>query len=245
MINPLNLVRATIGFARVARDPDRLGEVFQFIDNLVMNERFAAPVLQAFSETEEGARGLAERPRTGRIDLDALSQLPEGTLGHAFAAHMRALGLDPDALPSREAKTDMEWISAHLYETHDIWHVITGFGADRAGELGLQAFYAAQFPSRIAVGILTMGFVNTLLLEFDDSDRRMDAIVRGWVMGRRARRIIGVDWKALWSTPLDEVRSRYAVDVAAADAVVASLLRAGPIESAHELVAREAVAAAA
>jgi ubiquinone biosynthesis protein Coq4 len=34
------------------------------------------------------------------------------------------------------------------YETHDIWHVVTGFHTDVAGELGLQAFYLAQFPGR-------------------------------------------------------------------------------------------------
>lgn len=231
MNNPLNVVRAAIGFARVVRDPDRLGDVFQFIDNIVMTERVAAPVLAAFRETEEGTRALAERPRTGRIDLDALAALPAGTLGHAFAAHMRALGLDPAALPSREARNDIEYMSAHLYETHDIWHVVTGFGADRAGELGLQAFYLAQFPSRVAVGILTMGLANTLLLEFEDADRRMDAIARGWVLGRRARRLLGVDWKALWEMPLDEVRERYAIDVAAADALVASLRRAGPVRA--------------
>jgi ubiquinone biosynthesis protein Coq4 len=224
--NPLHLMRAAVGFARVVRDPDRLGEVFEFIDNIVMSERVARPVIDAFRETEDGARALAERPRTGRIDLDALARLPEGTLGHAFAAHMRALGLDPAALPSREARDDLEYVSAHLYETHDIWHVVTGFGADRAGELGLQAFYLAQFPSRVAVGILTMGLANTLLFEFDDAGRRMDAVVRGWSMGRRARRILGVDWKALWPLPLDEVRARYAVDVATADALVASLAQA-------------------
>ncbi|MFT3765333.1 MAG: Coq4 family protein [Minicystis sp.] len=244
MDNPLNVLRAAVGFARVVRDPDRLGEVFQFIDNTVMSERFAGPVLQAFRETEEGARALVERPRTGRIDLDALSRFPEGSLGHAFATHMRSLGLDPDALPSRAAHNEMEWVSAHLYETHDIWHVVTGFGADRAGELGLQAFYLGQFPSRVAAGILTMGFANTLLFEFDDAERRMDAIVRGWVLGRRARRLLGVDWKSLWSVPLEEVRARFAIDVAGADAVVASLLRAGPVRSAREAVERAVMAEA-
>jgi ubiquinone biosynthesis protein COQ4 len=234
VINPLNVVRAAVGFARVVRDPDRLGEVFQFIDNTVTSERFSGPVIEAFRETEEGARALAERPRTGKIDLDALARLPAGTLGHAFASHMRALGLDPEALPSREAHGDAEYVSAHLYETHDIWHVVTGFGADRAGELGLQAFYLGQFPSRVAVGILTMGLANTLLFEFDDARARMDAVARGWALGRRSRRLLGVDWKKLWSVPLAEVRARYAIDVAAADALVASFDRKAPARDARE-----------
>jgi ubiquinone biosynthesis protein Coq4 len=219
---PLQLARAAIGFARVVREPDRLGEVFEFIDNLMIPQ-VTGPAIEAFRATEEGSRALRDRPRIGPVSLNELGALPEGTLGRAFADHLRSNGLDPSALPTREASSDEQYVSAHLYETHDVWHAVTGFGADRAGELGLQGFYLAQFPSRIAAGILTMGFVNTLLFEFDDRTARMDAITRGWVLGRRARSLLGVDWKALWAEPLADVRARYGVDVEVADGVLSLL----------------------
>ncbi len=36
----------------------------------------------------------------------------------------------------------------HLYQTHDIWHVVTGWGNDLPGEVGLGGFYSAQFGLR-------------------------------------------------------------------------------------------------
>jgi ubiquinone biosynthesis protein COQ4 len=100
-------------------------------------------------------------------------------------------------------------VRAHLYETHDFWHVMTGFDTDVAGEVGLQAFYLAQFPARLAAVLIGLMFLNTFLYRFDDRDRRMDAMVRGWKLGRDARPLFGVRWDTMWSTPLADVRAQY------------------------------------
>jgi ubiquinone biosynthesis protein Coq4 len=202
-----SLGRAAFAFARVVRDPDRLDDVFQFIDQGIgKNPALVAPVIDTFLSTPEGTRSLRARTRIGSLDLDRLAQHPPGSLGAAFATHLRTNKLDPAALPVREARTDGEYVIAHLYETHDVWHVVTGFGTDRAGELGLQAFYLAQAPSRVAQGLLAIGGLNTLIFEFDDYVRRMDAIVHGWTLGRRAASLLGIDWASRWHVPLAEVQ---------------------------------------
>ncbi len=202
-----SLGRAAFAFARVVRNPDRLDDVFQFIDQGIgKNPALVAPVIETFLSTPEGARSLRTRTRIGSLDLDVLAQHPPGSLGATFASHLRTNKLDPAALPVREARTDGEYVIAHLYETHDVWHVVTGFGTDRAGELGLQAFYLAQAPSRVAQGLLAIGGLNTLIFEFDDYARRMDAIGHGWTLGRRAASLMGLDWAARWHLPLAEVQ---------------------------------------
>jgi ubiquinone biosynthesis protein Coq4 len=209
-----SLGRAALAFARVVRDPDRLDDVFQFIDQGVgKNPALVTPVIEAFNATPEGARSVRERTRIGRLDLDALAREPASSLGASFAAHLREHRLDPAALPVRAANSDGEYVIAHLYETHDVWHVLTGFGTDRAGELGLQAFYLAQAPSRVAQGLLAIGGLNTLIFEFDDYVRRMDAIVHGWTLGRRARCLLGIDWASRWHVPLAEVRRELGIDL--------------------------------
>jgi ubiquinone biosynthesis protein Coq4 len=41
----------------------------------------------------------------------------------------------------------------------------------------------------------------------------MRAIVRGWLLGRRARALFGVDWAALWSSPLTDVRKMLRIEI--------------------------------
>jgi ubiquinone biosynthesis protein COQ4 len=101
-----------------------------------------------------------------------------------------------------------------------VWHVVTGFGGDRAGELGLQAFYLAQSPSRVAIGILAIGVLNALLFEFEDHRRRMEEIARGWILGRRARSLLGVDWARHWDRPLAELRDELGIDLEHAQRVL-------------------------
>ena len=80
--------------------------------------------------------------------------------------------------------TEGGWFFAHMRETHDIWHVATGFGTDVAGELGLQAFYLAQLKAPLSTLLLSVGMLNTFLYAMDDRDWRMRNIVRGWLMGK-------------------------------------------------------------
>lgn len=204
--------RALVAAVRLIRDPNKLDEVFEIADDLAAPEMLDG-MITALSLDPFARESFVKRPRVGKIDLQKLAELPEGTLGHEFARHMTKNGLDPDALPALDSNDARAFLRAHLYETHDIWHVLTGFDTDVAGELGLQAFYAAQLPTHLAPALLGGGFFNTLLYAFPDRDRRMNAIVRGWLLGKRARPIFGVDWVALWATPLVDVRKSFGIRV--------------------------------
>ena len=60
---------------------------------------------------------------------------------------------------------------------------MTGYKTDVAGELGLQAFYAAQAPGGLPWMLLAMGFLNTALYAMNEREARFEAIARGWEMG--------------------------------------------------------------
>jgi ubiquinone biosynthesis protein Coq4 len=104
------------------------------------------------------------------------------------------------------------FIRTHIYDTHDVWHVMTGFGVDIAGELGLQAFCAAQTPYALPTLILAMGFLNTAMYGLSDCERRMNAVSRGWQMGLRAKPLFGIPWDDHWGRPLDELRREFAIE---------------------------------
>lgn len=208
----LRALRGLQAYVTIVRDPNRLGEVFELRNSIAVPE-VLRQMAEFFARDPQGAAALRERPRIGKLDLHALAAMPEGTLGHAFGRHMLDAGLDPSALPDMPSRDELEFIDAHLYETHDIWHVVTGFGTDVAHELGLQGFYLAQFPARLSLAILSGGLLNTLVdaRAFAERDRRMEAIVAGWTMGRAARPFFGLRWAEMWGRPLDEVRRELGV----------------------------------
>ncbi|NMO15933.1 hypothetical protein HPC49_13910 [Pyxidicoccus fallax] len=206
--------RAVLGMVRNANDADR---VFDLIEALYASTDAARKAVERMSRDPVLARVLRERPRLGRLDLEVLSRLPEGTLGRAFADQMREYGLDPSLLRVQEAPDAASYVKAHLFETHDLWHVVTGFRPDAAGELGLQAFYFAQNGSRVSMGVFVTGLAFTFLRRFELCEVAMPQVVRGWLLGRRARRLFGTDWKTLLDKPLAEVRAAFGLEPEAVD----------------------------
>jgi ubiquinone biosynthesis protein COQ4 len=215
----IELVRDRIAFARtlwsfvdLVKHPDHLDRVFEISNGMVKQRtEVLEKMVEHFARDAAGAAAIHDKPRL-RVDLAELTKLPEGALGRVFGDHMRANGLDPASIPTLSANDELEFVRAHLYETHDVWHAVTGFETDVAGELGLQAFYAAQAPGGLPWMLLAMGFLNTALYAMDEREARFEAIARGWEMGRRARPLFGTRWDTLWATPIAEVRRSLGVE---------------------------------
>ncbi len=224
MWNPVASARTVWRLTRAVRDPAKLQDV------LGLASAIAPPVamrrlVERLMHHATAAQAFVERPRVGMLHLPTLRALPPHTLGHAFAHHLDVNHLDPHALPYLEAHTDEEYVRAHLLESHDIWHVLTGFPTDVAGELGIQAFSLAQVGSPFALGVLAGGLTNTLLYAFSEREVRMRAIVRGWLLGQRAQLLFGAPWRRMWEAPLEEVRGRYGLDLPAVEAVLDDSMR--------------------
>lgn len=215
-MNPLSkgilALRAGYAFLSLVRNPSKLDDVFVILDGLEKTQG-GADIVEEFRGNPALAPAFAARPKLAPVDLEALRRLPVGTLGRAFADEMVARKLDPADIQMRpDDGSDAGFVFRHLRETHDVWHTVTGFDVDVAGELGLQAFYLTQFRARLALIILAMGLLNTCFYAIEDRERRMDAIARGWRLGRQTKTIFGFDWAAHWETPLEEVRAKLGLD---------------------------------
>jgi ubiquinone biosynthesis protein Coq4 len=209
--NRLLAARAIWSFVDLVRHPEHLDRVFEIADAMSDQKRdVLAAMRDHFAMDPRGAAALREKHRL-TVRLGELHALPEGTLGRTYADHMRSNGLDPSAIPTLASDGELEFMRAHLYETHDVWHAVTGFGTDVAGELGLQGFYAAQTPGGLPLMLIAMGFLNSALFARADRERRFQAVVDGWQMGKRAEGLFGVRWDELWTRPIDEVRGALGV----------------------------------
>lgn len=201
-------------------------KIVQFIRNPTNDRVFAvaealmtrSPAFLAVRDAEfhghpRIAAALQSRPQLGPVDLSALQRLPEGTLGRVFGDHMVTHNLSLADIPTLEVSRPDQYIRAHLYETHDIWHVVTNTGVDGAGELGVQAFYLAQVPAPVVTALIGGGMFNTAFVNFDDMPARIRGIVRGWLLGRRAEPLFGIPWQAWWERPIDDVRRELRLDL--------------------------------
>ncbi len=212
-LDPLNAARtlkAVYSLMRLVRDPSRLEEVFEMSKALDDTNRIT-PVVERLTRDPELARAFDERHRL-RVDLVELRALPEGTLGRVFAEHMVAMNLDPSAIPALPVTDRNSFFRAHLYDTHDVWHAVTGFGNDIVGELGLQGFYLAQIAGPLPSILLATGFLRVAIFDQSLGEPLMDAIARGWRMGKSARPLFGIHWDELFPLPLGEVRQRLGID---------------------------------
>jgi len=178
-----------------------------------LGRRFArwGETLEQLSQDPRLAESFEKRPRFGPIALEELEALPEGSLGRVFAAHCRARRLDPNLIHV-PPDDEVGWLLNHLYQTHDLWHVVTGWGNDLAGEVGLGGFYCAQLRSPAFFGyMLALVFLNAIWRRAD-LDQILEAFSAGYRAGRLASPLLGADWDALFALPIDEVRSRFAID---------------------------------
>ena len=162
--------------------------------------------IERLSNHPQAKKAFVSRTPLGPIDLVKLQQLPANTLGHCYATHMLGNHLKP--LQSPPAQTERQFLGSHITETHDLWHTVTGSKTDIYGEIQLEAFYVAQLEvSKFWLALLTKNLLKSLLYDLDAATSYMEAITKGWTMGKAARPLFGLDWDALWETSIDEVRA--------------------------------------
>lgn len=164
-----------------------------------------------FSDPDLSARS-QERPRLGDADFAALHALPEGSLGRLYGDHMVVKGFDPPPQVP-EGETDFaRYFTAHIIETHDVWHVVTGAGTDKAGECALHSFYTGQLcPLPVQLAYVARCILKTAIADMDHATRHLDSVARGWLLAKQTKPLPLVDWTSLFETPLAEVRARFAL----------------------------------
>ena len=141
------------------------------------------------------------------IDLSALQTLSAGTLGRSYADQLISQGITPDTLIDPSPINDeRDYIVHRLKETHDITHVLTGFGIDGVSELGLQGFNLAQNRSPLAV-MLIFGGMLTALQNDEPLAPMLRALAKGFQMGLDAELVISRKLEEGWDRPLKEWRS--------------------------------------
>ena len=183
---------------------EKTDNVFDIEDNFRGSNQMKACVERVKSIPE--ANALMEARYLGpKIDLEALSKLPQGTLGHTYATVMKTLGFDPNFFRQRAIESDEDWVTMRLRKTHDIVHVLTGFGPT-GGELGLLSIQAVQigYPMCVTMQVSSFG------LAFKRQPERLsdltDQAARGMAMALEMKPVIAQRWEDGWDKPMQQWR---------------------------------------
>lgn len=153
----------------------------------------------------ERYRGCAYRP-------EELIEYPPGSLGHEFAVAMLENNFDPEfhrdyyGEEPYEFETDEQYLRFRIRQTHDIVHVLTGFGmTEFPGELGMQAFHAAQTRRPFSIALVGFGFIR-LVLQPDELPETLHQVAKGLAMGYAARSLVAERFEDDWGKTVDEWR---------------------------------------
>ncbi|MBB83015.1 MAG: hypothetical protein CL931_04305 [Deltaproteobacteria bacterium] len=214
--NPILFREAWDAIRALIRDPDDTSQVFRIIRALSGNSQERS--FQRFLRSEHGPTILAEE----RVLLDTLSNrtylesLPEGTLGRVYADFTAREEITADGLVEASESVERnlddldprrELFGQRLRDSHDLWHVVTGYGRDLFGEAALLSFTYRQIRNR---GIGFIVAVAYLKARGPMAGERV-LIRDGYRRAGQAEWLPGADWEALLELPLEDVRRRLGV----------------------------------
>lgn len=205
-------------------DPHDTARAFEFYyaisqgDMEIYFQRFAASV--------QGPRLLTLKPSLADTirDKAALAAMPEGSLGRVLLEFLDAHGYESlgivrlyhaimnkwqteVGLPPLDA--DRMWFVNRYMASHDLHHVVTGYGPDEVGEASLSVFTLGQHYG-LGLTVLTTGAVANLGRELGLP--WLAYCWHAWRRGRRARSLYAAPWEDLLPLPLDLVREMLAIE---------------------------------
>ena len=208
-------IKAFRHFRNLIADKEDTAEVFHIIEALA-GKAFVRNA-KRFVESPH-ARELMER----NVDIpamldnhDKLRELPADSLGQAYVRFMEKEGLTAAGLvaesarhaPDQKKRNDItEWFGNRMRDTHDLLHVLTGYGRDALGEQCVLAFTYSQSPN---LGILFIAYAGALEMKKQSpSDAPVFRAVReGQRLGKAAKRLAYYDIEKILAMPIEEARA--------------------------------------
>jgi ubiquinone biosynthesis protein Coq4 len=199
------LARTLSAFNRLlVSDPGDTDKVFDVADATA-----SAPAAQ------ESVRWLRRDPQMAALmderylkatpwSIDELIRFPKGSLGQVLGSELAARGFDPEFYRRLDVVDDGTYVELRWRQTHDLWHVITGFETHEIGELGLQAVYLVQCHLPISSLLVASGLVGTTLNAPEQTAYLLRALDAGAELGTRAKCLLAQKWEEGLDRPVED-----------------------------------------
>jgi len=199
------------------KDGEATGEVFKIIEALKGNAFTRAT--DRLRASDEGDLRLAVKPDILEMleDRETLRKLPEDSLGHTYLRFVETENLSADGLmdasmeaPLQRARDEDEiWFGERLRDTHDLFHVVTGYGRDGLGEIALLEFSCTQTKN---LGIRFVVYMSNRQSKKDGNWEAIKPVMEeAHALAQNTKWFAEQDWERLLKMPLTEVREELGV----------------------------------
>tara|TARA_B100001057_G_scaffold334412_1_gene335003 strand:+ start:1024 stop:1869 length:846 start_codon:yes stop_codon:yes gene_type:complete len=200
-------------FRELLKDKENTAEVFRIYDALPSGQFI--PRVRALTLSPHGEALRASEPYLPAIldDHDALRRLPEGSVAHAYCDFMEREGLSAAGLVEESEKADqpvyddlVQWFGFRQRDTHDLMHVLTGYGRDALGEQCVLLFTHGQSPSH---GHLLLGYAGSVHLKklVKSGAPVMKAVRQAHRTGKACPPLVGLSIRELLAKDLRQARA--------------------------------------
>jgi ubiquinone biosynthesis protein COQ4 len=232
---PIQWRRAKQLLRELIAKPEATDKVFELF--AAMGGKGDEASVQRFAAHPEGRRLFAEKPSLLELlgDRARLQALPEESFARAYLAFSERNGFSTDGLlKSNEVgfgetnallDPDRRWFFERVNLMHDLWHVLTGYDTDVAGEAALLAFSTGQGLANRSIGLLLLTAMARAPKSQGFAFQRF--VLRAMHHGRRAAPLLSQHYEELLPRPLAEVRGELGI-LPIRDAHPGGLFRAGP-----------------
>jgi len=208
-----SLPRAVKNFRLLMKDKEDTSLVFKIYESLP--SRHFMPRVQGLALSERGEMLRRTEPSLPEIldDHAVLRETPEGSLAHAYCDFMESEGLSAAGLVAEAEKLGrpkypdlVQWFSERSRDTHDLFHVLTGYGRDALGEQCVLLFTHGQSPTDGHLLIGYAGAANIKKMVWGSKAPVFGAVNQAKRTGRGAPRLIEQPIRELLKQPLERVR---------------------------------------
>ena len=211
---PIQPIRAARALVALVRDPQDTPQVFSIINAL--RGRSTLRRMERFRATDTGRR-LLDAPR-GLLDhlndRDRLAAMAPGTLGRTYHEFLAEEDLSAEGLATLSVNDGDERMTPderrffhRMRDTHDLVHVMTGYGREPLGEICNLAFTFGQQGGR---GIAVIAALGTLKVARDHPGAGVAGAVReAYRRGRAAGPMVSAEWEVLLDQPVAALRARF------------------------------------
>jgi len=196
--------------AAIGRSGGDLSSVADLVDSFIDSPQMG-DCIRRFRAVPGGAELMDKRYPPLQPDLEQLSRLPEGSLGERYARLIISLGYDPEFFRPRAITTEAQWLTQRVATTHDIHHVICGFGTEPEGESGVLAVTAAQIGFPAYVLLTSAGQLASFRLQLERFEGISRAVSHGHTIARQAHCLVAARWEEGWEKPVSQWRSELGI----------------------------------
>lgn len=208
-----SLVRAVKNFRLLIKDKENTSLVFKIYESLP--SKHFMPQVRDLALSERGEYLRRTEPSLAEIldDHAELRKTPKGSLAHAYCDFMEAEGLTAAGLVAESEKLGrpkypdlVQWYAERSRDTHDLFHVLTGYGRDALGEQCVLLFTHGQSPSHGHLLIGYAGAANIKKMVWGSKAPVFGAIAQAKKTGKGAARLIEQPIRELLKQPIDTAR---------------------------------------